>query len=81
VWHQVDDRDTEVLAERVGQVALVERAELDEERAEPLARDTLLEQRLGQLLAAELLTLDENLTQQSLATRGGRVWRACGSVC
>ena len=46
---QVDDRDAEVLAEGGREVTLVEGAELDEQRPEPLARHPLLEQGIVEL--------------------------------
>ena len=78
---QVDDGYAEVLAQGVGEVALVQRAELDEQGAEPLARDPLLDQGLGQLGRRELLPLDEDLAQQPLArVRRRRSGAACAPV-
>ena len=56
---EVDDRQTELLGEHVGERALAEQTELDEEVAEPLARRRLLREPNAQLVLGHEPAADE----------------------
>ncbi len=60
---QVDDRQAELLGEHVGERALVEEVELDEQVAETLARRGLLGQRVTQLVLGHEAAADQQLSE------------------
>ena len=57
-------RDLEQLAQRLGEVLIIQRAQLDEQLAEGLAGPGLLEEGLGQLRLRDHLALDQQLAQE-----------------
>ena len=72
---EVDDRETELVGEHVGERTLVEQLELDEKVAESLARSGLLRQRFAELILGDETAADEQLTQARTARRRRGLFR------
>ena len=62
---EVDDVEPELLGEHVGEDALAEETELDEDVAEPLARRGLLRQRVAELVLGDEAAADQQLAERA----------------
>ena len=70
VLPQVGEREAESRREHSGEIEVVDRAELDEELAQSLARGGLLQQGLVQPARADELALDQEFTESRDAAAG-----------
>ena len=68
---EVDHGNEQLRGQRLGEVPLADGAQLHQGRPDPLPRVRLLDERLGQLVVADQLGRDEELSQLAPGCRGG----------